>query len=170
MKRKEAGGTIPSRMEHGRIAEHQHDPYKSRSKLKEPAVCSECGAVYQKGRWHWLSSQPPADAERTVCQACHRIQDRYPAGWVTLSGNFIATHRDEIINLARHKEEEEKLDHPLNRIMEIKAEGDEVVITTTDIHLPHRIVHALHDAYRGELELHYDKEAYSVRAKWARND
>ena len=41
MKRREAGGTLPARMEHGRIVEHQHDPYKRRAKMKQPAICSE---------------------------------------------------------------------------------------------------------------------------------
>ena len=170
MKRREAGGTLPARMEHGRIVEHQHDPYKRRAKMKQPAVCSECGAVYQEGRWHWLSYPAPAGAERTICQACHRIKDRYPAGWITLTGNFVDAHRDEIIGLARHSEQREKLEHPLHRIMDIKAEGDGLTITTTDIHLPRRIVHALRDAYRGELDFHYDKESYSMRANWVRND
>lgn len=170
MKRKEAGGRLPPRMEHGRIVEHQHDPYKRRAKLPEPTVCSDCGALHQKGRWRWPSYPPPADAYRERCQACHRIADKYPAGWITLGGKFLETHKDEIVRLARHHEEKEKAEHPLHRIMDIHPDAGGLVITTTDIHLPRRIVHALRDAYHGELDFHYEKESYAIRARWTRDD
>ena len=40
---------------------------------------------------------------------------------------------------------------------------------TTDIHLPRRIGEALHHAHRGELDFHYDKEAYAIRVSWRRD-
>lgn len=153
-----------------RIAEHVHDPYKTRLKLSEPTVCPECGAVYHEGRWRWLSYAPPADAHRETCQACHRIRDEYPAGWVVLSGNFVAAHREEIVRLVRHQETQEKAEHPLHRIMGIGADNGGLLITTTDIHLPRRIGEALRHAYHGELEFHYDREAYSLRVHWTRDD
>jgi hypothetical protein len=42
------------------------------------------------------------------------------------------------------------------------------VITTTDIHLPRRIGEALHRAYEGDLDFHYEEEAYSIRVTWRR--
>ncbi|MBZ0325234.1 MAG: ATPase, partial [Alphaproteobacteria bacterium] len=58
---------------HGRrddrlIRERVHDPYKTRLKLTDPAVCPDCGAVYLSDRWTWEPA--PAGAEETRCQAC----------------------------------------------------------------------------------------------------
>ena len=149
------------------IREHVHDPYKTRLKLPEPTVCPQCGAVFHEGRWQWAPR--PDDAHEQLCQACHRTNDRYPAGELTLAGTFIARHRDELIHLARHQEEQEKGEHPLHRIMDIEQADDALVIRTTDIHLPRRIGEALRHAYHGELEFHYDQETYFIRVRWTRD-
>ena len=149
------------------IRERVHDPYKARRKLPEPTLCRQCGAVYSKGRWHW--AEPPGTPNEALCQACHRINDDYPAGTVRLSGAFLAKHRREILSLIRRQEELEKGEHPLNRIMYIANEDGDMVITTTDIHLPQRIGEALHSAYKGELDFHYEEESYAIRLSWRRN-
>jgi hypothetical protein len=150
------------------IREHVHDPYKLRSKLPEPSRCAQCGAVYRHGRWLWDESVAD-DAEGTLCQACHRVNDGYPAGEITIAGEFASAHRDEVINLARNIERNENAEHPLNRIMSVEDRDGAMVITTTDIHLPHTIGHALQDAWQGELETHYDEEGYFARVNWRRD-
>ncbi len=150
------------------VKDHAHDPYKARGKLPEPTVCPQCGAVWQDGRWRW--SLRPAPAHETLCQACERINDRYPAGEITLAGGFFAAHRDEILNLVRNTEEREKQEHPGHRLMVMNSVEGGMVVTTTDIHLPRRIGDALHDAYKGELNLDYDEDGYFVRVRWQRED
>lgn len=140
------------------------DTYKVTRKPHEPTVCPQCGAVYHDGRWRW--SPRPAGAHEALCQACHRTNDRFPAGIVTLSGPLVATHRAEMIELARHQEEAEKNEHPLNRIIDIEESPDRVVINTTDIHLPRRIVEAQKRAWHGKAEFHYEEDGYFVRATW----
>ena len=87
---------------------------------------------------------------------------------ITLSGGFVAGHRNDLLSLIRNNESLEKQEHPLNRIMRIDERSDSIVITTTDIHLPHRIAEAIRDAYKGELEIRYDKEGYFARVEWRR--
>ena len=144
------------------------DPYKRTKKLHEPTVCPQCGAVYVAGRWQW--SARPAGAHEELCQACHRINDEFPAGEVTLSGRFLDLHRDEILNIVRRQEEIEKPEHPFNRIMKIDDTPERIVVTTTDIHLPRRIGEALVSAYDGALGLTYDEDGYFLRATWHRDD
>jgi hypothetical protein len=144
--------------------ERRTDPYQARQKLKEPTVCRQCGLVYQHGRWQ--SGQAPEAARNDVCPACCRIADGLPAGIVTLHGAAALKRKPEIVSLARHEEATEKAEHPLNRIIDIEESDDNLVISTTDIHLPRRIGTALKRALHGTLDTHFDDTAYFVRIDW----
>lgn len=146
------------------LPEQQHDAYKSKAKPKEPTVCPQCNAVYHEGRWQW--ARVPADAHEELCPACHRINDQFPSGFVTLEGPFFQSHTDEVINLVRNHAQREKAEHPLKRIMAVEHSGEATVITTTDIHLARGIGDALEHAYGGKLDLHYNKEDNLLRVHW----
>jgi len=148
------------------LQEAVHDSYKTKGKPHEPTICRDCGAVYQKGRWQWLKK--PADADQTTCPACHRIHDNFPAGFVLLSGEFLADHEQEILHLVRNLESREKIEHPLQRIMNIDKKPTGLEVTTTDIHLARGIGDAVHHAYQGNLEFHYNPEQNLVRVYWNR--
>ena len=150
------------------LRERVHDPYKTRQKLSEPTVCPQCGAVWRDGRWIWVKEQS-VGANEELCQACHRINDKYPAGELTLGGSFLKAHKDEILNLARNTQKIETEEHPLHRIISIDDKNDQTVITTTDIHLPRRIGQAVSNAYEGLFDFNYDKEGYFIRATWRRD-
>jgi len=144
--------------------EQEHDAYKAKGKLTEPTVCPDYGAVFHQGRWQWLEA--PAGAHSATCPACHRIHDHFPAGFVTLKGSFVQEHRDEIMNLVHNEEKRERTEHPLKRIMDVDERGDEVLVTTTDIHLARSIGDALHHAYQGNLECRYNPEQNLLRVEW----
>ncbi len=151
------------------IQEEVHDPYKARKKPSKPCLCPQCGAVNSGGRWHWAKEKVEG-LEEELCPACHRINDNYPAGEVILSGGFLAAHKQEIVDLARNTERAERAEHALQRILSIDEADGKVTITTTDVHLPRRIGHAIFDAYRGDLDTHYDRAGYFVRMTWKRED
>lgn len=148
------------------VQESRHDAYKSKLKLPEPTVCPQCGAVFHDGRWQWLVK--PAQAHEEMCPACHRIHDDFPAGSVTVRGTFFTDHREELLQLAKNNEEHAKAEHPLKRIMKIEDQDDGILITTTDIHPARGIGEALHHAYQGELEYHYNEQENLLRVVWAR--
>lgn len=148
------------------LQEQTQDAYKLKGKLAEPTVCAQCGAVFREGRWVW--GEAPKEAHNGTCPACHRINDHYPAGFVSFGGAFFASHRDEIMKLVRHEAEREKLTHPLKRIMAIEDQDDALLITTTDIHLARGIGESVHHAYQGKLEFHYKPDENLLRVHWAR--
>jgi len=142
------------------------DSYKTKGKLAEPTACPDCGAVFHAGRWQWL--EKPKDAHQVSCPACHRMRDKFPAGYVSLAGKFLAAHEAEILQLIRHHETREKAGHPLQRIMDIEKTEHGTLVTTTDIHLARGIGEALHHAYQGELEFHFSPEQNLLRVNWSR--
>lgn len=149
--------------------DHIIDPYKRTKKLHEPTLCPQCGAVYSQGRWQWLPA--PEAAHKVLCQACHRINDRFPAGIVTLSGKLVEIHGDEMMHIAKNQEHAEREEHPLNRIIGFEKEApNRIAISTTDIHLPHRIARAVSRAYHGEMSEHFDEDGYFVRINWHRDE
>lgn len=119
------------------IKEKRHDAYKETGKWPEPTLCPECEALFIHGRWSWEKS--PKEANKTTCPACRRIADNYPAGYVEIKGNFFLEHQEEILNLARNVEKQEKSERPLERIMAITDNKDHTLVTTTGIHLARRI-------------------------------
>lgn len=148
----------------GIFQEHVHDAYKAKDKLEEPTVCSQCGAVFHAGHWQWRKAPP--NAHKAICPACHRIHDHYPAGFLSLKGDFFQAHRDEIMHLVLNHENHERAEHPLKRIMTVEEDEGTTVVTTTDIHLARGMGEALHRAYQGELNYHYNPEQNLLRVSW----
>ena len=159
-----AGGFRQIQRHDGIFQERVHDAYKAKAKLPEPTVCPQCGAFFHAGRWQWLKA--PENAHLEICPACHRIHDHYPAGFLIMKGEFFQSHRDEIMRLVHNHEKHERAEHPLKRIMAVEEKDGATLVTTTDIHLARGLGEALHHAYQGELQFHYNPEQNLLRVSW----
>lgn len=168
------GDVDTSRRQDRLIKEQIHDPYMAQSKPLEPTVCPDCSVVFSAGRWHWQSDVAPnaeqnQSAHQALCPACKRIRDKVPAGILTLSGEFFKAHRDEIMRILHNKEQEQRAQRPMKRLMEIEDREDgSAVATFTDMHLPQGVGKAIERAYEGELDIQFTKEASIVRVFWQR--
>ncbi len=150
------------------VKEKRHDPYQSKEKFPEPTVCTGCGCVYSGGRWVW-TEEKPEKANKALCPACRRIKEKMPAGVINLSGRFLKSHGDEILNLIKNEEKAEKAEHPLERLMGIRQDGDSIQVLVTGIHLAKRIGEAIRRSYQGEYSLEYGDGEKSVRIEWHRD-
>lgn len=142
------------------------DAYWSGSKPHGPVYCPKCKAVFRNGRWNW--SAAPAGAAKLRCPACRRVDEGSPAGYIALSGDFFAAHRNEVLARVRNCEKKEKSTHPLERIMAIAAANGGVQVTTTSVHLARRIAHALESAFKGTLNIAYNHQDNLLRVRWSR--
>lgn len=148
------------------VQEREHDVYRSRTKMPDPALCPECGAVYLKGRWVWRT--PPEGAGKAMCPACRRTADQFPVGFIDLQGRFFAEHHDEILNLIHNVEQKEKSTHPMERIMAVEERPDGACVTTTGIHVARGICAALSDAYSGTTSVRYLEGENCIKVRWTR--
>jgi len=146
------------------LDELRHDPYEPRGK-QPPTRCTTCGAVFRAGRWRWNDAEAAAPG---TCPACRRIADRLPAGHLTLHGPYVAAHRDELCNIVRREGELERAEHPMHRLVDVRAHDDVIEVTTTDIHLPRRIGTAIDRAHDGDLAIAFSEDAYEIRVAWRR--
>jgi hypothetical protein len=151
---------------HRQMTAVHDDSYRRNEKPHEPTACPECGAAYLNGRWSWAA--PPADAHVDLCPACQRIQDDLPGGYVTLKGDFVREHRDEILAVVHACETREKPEHPLQRIMGIANVAAGVEVATTDAHLARGIAGALQGAFKGRVSIRFAKDENFLRATWER--
>jgi NMD protein affecting ribosome stability and mRNA decay len=149
------------------LREHTHDPYRAQRKPQSPAACRDCGAVFRAGRWERPTRGVEIEATET-CPSCLRVRERDPAGVVTLEGDFLAEHREEIVGLIRNEEARRVVNRPLQRIMNISDDSEGMHIETTDSHLARSLGKCLNAAYGGDLSYHYEKGDTLLRVRWSR--
>jgi NMD protein affecting ribosome stability and mRNA decay len=148
------------------INQKNKDVYADKSKISEPTRCKKCTAVYIKGRWTW--EKVTENVNESVCPACRRIADNYPAGIIELRGGFFREHREEVINLIKNTEIQEKTAHALERIITMTEKPDVTVVKTTGIHLARRIGEALSRSYKGDYSFQYLDADKGIRVNWER--
>ncbi len=151
------------------------DPYIMKKGLGPAgiSVCKKCGAVYNEKRWIHHTEVPEkilAEKGKTtvLCPACRKIRDKFAEGYVLIQGEFSKSHKDEIKNLIRNKEEHAMHFNPLDRIIEIKERGGEMEVTTTTENLAQRIGQILEKSYDGEVEYKWSDDVKLARVVWRR--
>jgi NMD protein affecting ribosome stability and mRNA decay len=148
----------------------EKDPYLLKTVPGDRAVCRKCGAVYRNKRW-MLGGVPEAKigkALKTHCPACQKIKDGYVGGFITLRGDFLKEHSEEIINMIRNKEKRAAYFNPLDRIIAIKRKKGTFEITTTTEKLAQRIGQMLSKAYDGNVEYKWSSDIKMARVVWTR--
>ncbi len=154
------------------IQEKIHDPYYEGRKYPDGMICPVCQAIYLDGRWVWPTEKKKAEisGDEYICPACRRILNRYPAGIVFLTGKYLTTHKEEILNLINNLIEEESEKSPLKRLINIEEDNEGITINLTDDHLARRIGEAIGRACKGDLEIKYTENARFLRIYWHRDD
>lgn len=151
--------------------DEKRDVYLNEKPPSEPARCPVCGNVYARKRWY-RSDQIDLDEDETVtaytCPGCNKVQDGYYYGELTLTGNFMSEHREELSNLIQNEVHRAQEDNPLSKLVQVAVEGDELNLRTTNSKLAERVGRKLERAYRGTLEI--DKSEYITRVHWHRDD
>jgi hypothetical protein len=165
MKRVKSGRNFRRKEPTQKMRESRYDSYHTTKKLSGPTLCTQCGAVFAKGRWSW--QEKPVEFGKTVCPACQRIEDQYPAGIIHLNGEFMNSNRKEILQLIRNTERVEKSEHPMERVMAINVNHTFTEVLTTGTHLARRIGKHLQNSYQGELNINFEGENF-VRIYWNR--
>lgn len=161
-----------SRSTQKKAIDTEKDPYLLKMSPGDRAVCTKCGAVYHNKRWVLGGGTEPrvGKALKAQCPACQKIKDGYVGGFVTLRGDFLREHSEEIINMIRNKEKRALYYNPLDRIIAIKRMrgGGDLEVTTTTEKLAQRIGQMLSKAYNGNVEYKWSSDIKMARVLWTR--
>jgi NMD protein affecting ribosome stability and mRNA decay len=149
------------------------DPYRL-EEGQEAAVCQVCRALYQGKRWFFddkllnrLAGTPKM--REVTCPTCRKIEDRYAEGILTLSGEFLTQHRDEIVRLLESEAARVSKRNVMDRVIQMTAAGkDKLVVETTTEKLAQHLGRAVYRAYKGELNFNWGEPNRFVRVYWSR--
>jgi hypothetical protein len=160
------------------------DPYSLPGAISDGTMCSGCQAVFHGGRWvldeelrRKLEKARAREQARqahpvnhlTRCTACRKVQDRCPGGVVTLRGEYLARHHDEILALVRNEEKKAIGTNAIERIIQIIETDGQVVIETTNEKLAQRLGRAVHKACHGDIQYKWSEDNKLARVEWRRD-
>jgi hypothetical protein len=138
-------------------------------------ICKSCQNVYFDKEWFnrdvFLKSHRfQGKTKYTTCPACVAIKLDSPEGIVQLSGDFLASHKQEVVNLVRGVENRQVKGNPLDRIISIKQDGGQLTITATKKELAVAIGKELRRAFKGSLKIRWARDEDFVRIEWERGE
>jgi len=150
------------------------DPYISDKGLKEPAICTVCGAIYAKKSW---SFDPKKKAKyegdssllKVVCPADRKIKDDFAMGFVNIKGKFVALHKSDIINTIKAEGERVKTKNPEDRIISVKSVPGGITVKTTSDKLALKIGKVLKNSFKGEHQYAFRYGDKHVEVDWIRD-
>jgi hypothetical protein len=87
---------------------------------------------------------------------------------VTLKGPYLAEHREEILRIIVNEEKRARGVNPLERIMSLSDENEQIEITTTDEKLAQRIGRELRKACGGTVSYGWSHNNKFLRVEWER--
>jgi NMD protein affecting ribosome stability and mRNA decay len=152
------------------------DPYlstRSLRALKEGAICERCGAIYHHKRWSMdstLMKVKGREVRKVICPACRKIRDHFPGGIITLRGDYLKVHKDQILRLIQNEESRAMRINPLERVISVKDKNNYVEIHTTNERFAQRIGREIQRSCKGRVAYHWSGDNKSVRVEWHRSE
>lgn len=156
--------------------DHDAGSHRTTRALKEPAICSSCGATYVKRRWSKGNGEAQSAAVKyfrppnmVICPACKQKKTSVPRGFVTIEGPFFVSHREEFQRLLQNEAARAAEDNPLAQIMDWDLSDAKFTVTTTTEHLAQRLGHVLEKAFGGKTNYDFSHENKLARVHWSRD-
>jgi NMD protein affecting ribosome stability and mRNA decay len=149
------------------------DPYQP-EEGQEASLCTTCRAIYQNKRWFFDEKLAGKLAgankvKEVTCPTCRKVKDHYPEGILTLSGEFMKDHKDEITTLLNKEAERVGKRSVADRIISMTEETkDQLVVETTTEKLAQHLGRAVYKAYKGDLNFKWGEMDKLVRVYWTR--
>ena len=120
---------------------------------KGVSICRQCDAYHHKKAWRhdkvgFLGKKENRLLEfsRILCPACQMIKDKLYEGKITIKGSPKEL-REELANLVENFCQRAWQKDPLDRLISLKKDKDDLVITTTENQMAQRLAKKLKDSF-----------------------
>jgi hypothetical protein len=141
-------------------------------RVREPAACEKCGAVFVRQAWRTgrkVTSELLSRATWTVCPACRQTASGEGYGHIRVSGDFAAANETAIRRRISNVDARARFTQPERRVVAVARDGVVLDVLTTSQKLAHRIVRELKKAFRGRASYHWSDRDGSLLATWHRD-
>lgn len=138
-------------------------------------ICPVCHSI-SDGK-HWRVNEKEYQRLRQdprvriqLCPADERIQRQMFDGEIVVRGNWLAEHKEEVLNLVRNEEKRARDTNPMSRLASVQERDGYLYILTTSQSLARRIGAGLKSAFKGRLTIQRLPYESFTRVRWARDD
>jgi len=135
---------------------------------KDFVVCEKCNAVYYYKSWkHGFADYKHLNQNKNiqfeVCPACRMIKDKKFEGKVVVE-NVPSEHKEEIVRNIKNTGERAYKRDPMDRIISVKKNGNNIEVLTTENQLARIIARQVTSAYKNaKSDIVWSKEEDVVR-------
>ncbi len=137
-------------------------------------ICPVCHAISDGKHWlldeeeyRRLRQDPNVRVE--LCPADERIRRQMFDGEVMLRGEWLQTHKEEVLNWVRNEEKRARSTNPMARLATVQEREGGIYILTTSQALARRIGSGLKSAFKGRLTIQRLPYETFTRVRWARD-
>ena len=156
----------------GREATSQ-DPFSFEKSLKDRSLCKKCHNFFLNNRWEndpglYRRLRDEGEIHWILCPSCRKAQEGYAEGVLTLRGNYLWNHEQEIRRLLKNEEDRCFGRNPLERVVSVLREQDRLVLETTGQKLAEHLGKALQRAHQGDFTIQWSGCPEICRVSWER--
>jgi len=139
------------------------------ARIKQPAICERCGAIYADKTWRNDRRAAAALLDKAnwiTCPACSQARGGVYFGRVLASGPGLAGRHDaierRIANIARLASSRQ----PERKLESVEWSGPKLEVLTTSQKLAHRIARELAKTFGGKAVYRWSDDDGSLLATW----
>jgi NMD protein affecting ribosome stability and mRNA decay len=103
-----------------------------------------------------------------TCPACLKRVEHYPEGIVTLRGDYLWRHEEEIRHILNKEAERVMAKNPVARVITMEKRGESLLIETTEQKLAEHLGRTLNRAHHGDLQVDWSGQPKVCRVNWER--
>ena len=146
------------------LPKSRHEAEEFGKAKKGIVICGECRAVYHKKAWHHSLEKLKMKDDRDyplsfqMCPACKMIRDHQFEGEIKVIG-YPAEIKKELTNLIRNFCKRAYERDPMDRLIEIKEDGNNLTVTTTENQLAQKLAKKIREIFkRFKIKISYSAE------------
>jgi NMD protein affecting ribosome stability and mRNA decay len=135
-----------------KLPKSQHEVEEFAAK-KGLLICEKCNIFYYKKSWHHNADKFIAEREDKdlplnfiLCPTCQMVKNKQYEGRIVIK-NIPEKLKEELVNLIKAYCRRAYLKDPLDKLIDVKKEGKDIIVTTTENELANKLGKKIKDTF-----------------------